>query len=508
MNKNAIWIIIGLMSAAVIGVVWLQMDLIRTAIRVNEERFDKNVYNALNEVVKIIEVEEKRRAINFYGNGYVTQYLQGEGEGKGHSKKLISREDWNRHLPLADSKAGGEVLDHFLDKLSKVCVCDDCLEDPENPYRRLFAFYDQGLPETPLAERINPSNLSMLVNQELTNRGVITKYDFGIYSKAKKAFVIFNDHFVVEEAGPREILPGYRNIYNSRYRVHLFPNEMPSPGLLMIHFPSRGSFVWRSLWLNFLGSILFTAIILFSFGYTINVIFRQKKVSEMKTDFINNMTHEFKTPIATISLAVDSINSPMVAQSQEKVKRFAGIIRQENKRMHDQVEKVLQIALLDRKDFSLKLSAVDMHEIIDHAVRNISLQVERKGGQVEMDLKATNPTIMADQTHVSNILNNLLDNANKYSPDEPDILVSTRDITNGLEITIRDQGIGMSKEARKQIFDKFYRVHTGNLHDVKGFGLGLSYVKAMVDAHNGQIKVQSELGKGSSFILTFPRTQP
>lgn len=501
MKKNAIWVIIGLMSAAVIGVVWLQMDLIRTAIRVNEERFDKNVYNALNEVIKQLEADEKRRAITMYGNGYVTQYLKNEG----HRKKLISREEWNRHLPGADQIKKGDLMDQFLDQLSEVCVCDDCIENPQNPYRQLFAFYDQALPEVPLAERINANNLSMLVHQELTNRGVETEFDFGVYSRVKQSFVIFNDHYVVEESTPREILPGYRNIFNSRYRVHLFPNEMPSPGLLMIHFPARGSFVWRSLWLNFLGSILFTAIILFSFGYTINVIFRQKKLSEMKTDFINNMTHEFKTPIATISLAVDSINSPMVSEDPQRVKRFAGIIREENRRMNNQVEKVLQIALLDRNDFSLKMSEVNMHEVITNAVRNIGLQVEKRGGTVRMELNAKNPAISGDQTHIDSILNNLLDNANKYSPDEPEIVVSTRDVSNGIEVSIQDNGIGLSKEARKQIFEKFYRVHTGDRHDVKGFGLGLSYVKAMMDAHNGQVRVQSEIGKGSTFFLTFPR---
>jgi len=501
MKKNAIWAIIGLMSAAVIGVVWLQMDLIRTAIQVNEDRFDKNVYNALNEVVKRLGAEEQRRAISMYGNGYVTQYL----ESGQHRKKLISREEWNRHLPGAKNFTEGDPMDHFLDQISQVCVCDDCIENPKNPYRQLFAFYDQALPEVPLEERINPATLEMLVRQELTNRGVDTKYDYGVYSRAKQSFVIFNDHFVVEERSPREILPGYRNIFNSRYRVHLFPEEMPSPGLLMIHFPSRGTFVWRSLWLNFLGSILFTAIILFSFGYTIHVIFRQKKLSEMKTDFINNMTHEFKTPIATISLAVDSINSPMVTTDVEKVKRFAGIIREENRRMNNQVEKVLQIALLDRNDFTLKLSPVNMNEAITQAVRNIELQVEKRGGKVELDLQAREPVVKGDQTHIESILNNLLDNANKYSPGEPEILVRTRDVKEGVEVSIQDHGIGLTKEARKQIFEKFFRVHTGDRHDVKGFGLGLSYVKKMMDAHRGQIRVQSELGKGSTFILTFPK---
>lgn len=172
--------------------------------------------------------------------------------------------------------------------------------------------------------------------------------------------------------------------------------------------------------------------------------------------------------------------------------------------MNSQVEKVLQMALLDKRDFSLKLTSIDLHDVIATAVENISLQVEKKEGTVKAVLNAKNPVVEGDLTHISNMISNLLDNANKYSPDKPDITVITRNVPNGVEVTVKDKGIGMSKEARKQIFDKFYRVSTGNLHDVKGFGLGLSYVKAMIIAHKGQVDVKSELGKGSSFMLTFP----
>jgi two-component system phosphate regulon sensor histidine kinase PhoR len=224
----------------------------------------------------------------------------------------------------------------------------------------------------------------------------------------------------------------------------------------------------------------------------------------MKTDFINNMTHEFKTPIATISLAADSITSPMIADDKKKVGRFAGIIKQENKRMLSQVEKVLQMALIDKSDFNLKVTEIDLHPIIAQALDYIKLQVVKRNGEVSSNLQATNPVIEGDQTHISNIIHNLLDNANKYSPDNPKISVETRNLPNGVEVIVKDNGIGMNKEAKKHIFDKFYRVHTGNLHDVKGFGLGLSYVKAMITAHKGQIDVKSELGEGSSFILFFP----
>lgn len=227
----------------------------------------------------------------------------------------------------------------------------------------------------------------------------------------------------------------------------------------------------------------------------------------MKTDFINNMTHEFKTPIATISLAADSIASPKVITDEGKINRFVGIIRQENKRMLQQVEKVLQMALIDKKDFQLKISEVDMHELIRQAVDHLSLQVQQREGNIDVRLEADTAIIEGDHTHLSNVIHNLLDNANKYSSGSPEIMISTVNSNEGILVHVEDKGIGMTKEDQKHIFDKFYRVHTGNLHDVKGFGLGLSYVKAITSAHQGYIDVKSEPGKGSKFSIYLPLRQ-
>jgi two-component system phosphate regulon sensor histidine kinase PhoR len=265
--------------------------------------------------------------------------------------------------------------------------------------------------------------------------------------------------------------------------------------------------LWYSLLPTMLAAVLFTGLILFCFSYTIHVILRQKKVSEMKTDFINNMTHEFKTPIATISLAADSISSPKVIQDEGKIRRFLGIIRQENKRMLQQVEKVLQMAQMDKMDFQLKLSPVNIHDLIHQAVDHLTLQVQQREGHIAVQLDATQPVMEGDQTHLSNAIYNLLDNANKYSSETPDIRISTVNLNGAIEIMVEDKGIGISKENQKHIFDKFYRVHTGNVHDVKGFGLGLSYVKAIASAHHGSIEVRSEPGKGSRFSLTLPLKQ-
>jgi len=229
-------------------------------------------------------------------------------------------------------------------------------------------------------------------------------------------------------------------------------------------------------------------------------------LSEIKNDFINNMTHEFKTPLATISLAVDAVNNPMILKDETKVKHYTHIIKEENKRMNAQVEKVLQMALLDKNEISLSTDDIDIHEIIYRAIENISLQVEEKGGKIDMELAAERYEMTGDEVHLSNVISNLLDNANKYSPENPQIKVTTESDDKGIYITIADNGIGMNSEDIKMIFEKFYRVPTGNVHNIKGFGLGLTYVKAIIDAHHATIDVKSQLKKGSQFKLFLPLT--
>jgi two-component system phosphate regulon sensor histidine kinase PhoR len=362
-----------------------------------------------------------------------------------------------------------------------------------------------------LDERLNVPKLREMLRQEFADKGIDILYDFGVYSNETKGFIVINGNYVIPAAdtnaspAPMPMPNDHANLFNSPYQVMLFPDDYGgSPGALKVHFPNKSTWLWSSFIPTLLGTILFTGLILFCFSYTIWVIFRQKKVSEMKTDFINNMTHEFKTPIATISLAADSIVSPLVIGSREKIERFSNIIRQENKRMLSQVEKVLQMALIDKKEFTLHVSEVDLHTLVEQAIENVNLQVQRRGGHITMNLEATDPVIQGDATHLSNVIHNLLDNANKYSPEAPEISVLTRNVSRGIEVIVQDKGIGMTKDARKQIFEKFYRVPTGNLHDVKGFGLGLSYVKAITDAHQGKIHVESEPGKGSSFIVFLP----
>jgi len=496
MNRKVITLIIGLMSAAVIGLVWLQMGLIRTSMRENEARFDNSIFRALNAVASRVENAERRELFNFSMNGFVASYYQ--------NNNAPARPFGASPAANTSAAEGAELLDRLMEQFTDTCSCLNCQRlRGEQGAAFLAASYRD--PFMPLAERVDIDQLRKSIDQELGNNGIKTDYYYGVYSQTERAFVIYNGNFVATEGPATETLPDADAVFASKYRVTLFDDGEAQPaGMLMMYFPSRSSVLWSSLWLNFSGALVFALVILLCFGYTLMVINRQKRVSEMKNDFINNMTHEFKTPIATISLASDSITNPKIAGDPDKVARFANIIKQENKRMNSQVEKVLQMALIDRSEFKLKLSQVDLHEVILRAVENIGLQVEQRDGSVKAVLEAAKPIVEADFTHISNVINNLLDNANKYSPEKPDITVYTRDVRNGVEVTVADKGMGMSKEARKHIFDKFYRVHTGNVHDVKGFGLGLSYVKAMMTAHRGTVEVRSELGKGSSFILCIP----
>ncbi len=273
---------------------------------------------------------------------------------------------------------------------------------------------------------------------------------------------------------------------------------------LVILVPHAKIFIWRSMTWFIVGATLFTLIIIAAFFVTVKALLNQKKLSEIKSDFINNMTHEFKTPLATISLAVDALKNEKVINNRQKMDYFTGIIKEENKRMNKQVETILQAALLDRNAVQLNLDKLHAHEMIDSALNNIYLQVEEKKGKIDIKYTATKDIVMADDVHFTNLVSNLLDNAVKYSQDNLLIKLSTLNTSNQFVIKIEDNGIGMNKETLSRIFEKFYRAHTGNLHNVKGFGLGLSYVKTMVDAHHGTVKADSVPGKGTTFTLSFP----
>ncbi|GAB4131583.1 MAG: HAMP domain-containing sensor histidine kinase [Bacteroidia bacterium] len=341
---------------------------------------------------------------------------------------------------------------------------------------------------------IDTAMVDTLLRNELMSRGINTPY----------VWAILNQH-VCEFKGNTSGNALQDSLCCSRYRVRLSPDHsFVQPRVLSIHFPNERAFLFKSMWLMLGLSVMFILFIILLFYYSISTIFRQKKLSEIKNDFISNMTHELKTPISTISLACEVLSDEGIEKTREKTDRYVGMIREENKRLSRLVENVLQTSVLDKGNFKLKPVNINLHEIIAQAISSVQLAVDKNEGSISTHLKAAHPEIVADKTHVQNVIYNLLDNAVKYSPHQPHIHVSTVDYGNEIEICIADNGIGISKENHKKIFEKLYRVPTGNVHDVKGFGLGLSYVKAIIEKHGGTVWVESEPGKGSSFYIRLP----
>jgi len=349
----------------------------------------------------------------------------------------------------------------------------------------------------PLSERVEKSKLEMILKSSFSDKNIELPFEFAVQSSHNDTL-----HFPLKSEGFTN------NFQGTHYRTSLFPNDVfQKPEFLLVYFPNKQSHVLKSLSLVLFGSIFFTFIIIISSGLSIYVMIRQKKISDIKTDFINNMTHEFKTPIATISIAADSINNPKVLREPETIRNFTRIIKEENNRMNSRVEQVLQMALLDNKDFRLKSVIVDMHYMIEKAVSHFRLQIENRNGAILLDLMADNAIVEVDEDHMRNVLMNLLDNANKYSVVNPEIKVFSFNRSGRFYFGVEDKGIGMNQETQRKIFDKFFRVTTGNIHNIKGFGLGLSYVKAIVFAHQGSIQVTSEAGRGSRFEINLPNVE-
>jgi two-component system phosphate regulon sensor histidine kinase PhoR len=337
--------------------------------------------------------------------------------------------------------------------------------------------------------RATRSNLDSILKAEFRFFQINLDYKFKILDKHSSAYAQSCSSFSTANYMFPICLEGLTGSHKAELQVQLL---------------NTNNYIFAQMGWMLLGSVLLIGLVAVCFGLTIYTIWRQKKLSEMTTDFINNMTHELKTPISTISLASNMLRKKMITNNPDKIIHYSGIIQEENQKLQSQVEQVLRIAKLERGDFQLNKEEVNVHEIIQNAIDTIDLQVKTRGGQILCYLNALHNTVKADVTHLTNVVANLLDNANKYSPEKPQIVVSTHDREDGVVISVEDKGIGMSKDKQKYIFDKFYRVPTGNLHDVKGFGLGLAYVKMMVEAHKGQIYLNSDLGKGSKFDLFLP----
>lgn len=529
--------IIFLMSIALIGLVGLQIYWVNISLQVKKERFNQDVHEALANLVKKLEkretafvVESKflkgvRRnsaGLNYYfrsksshpkvnyfhepncpldsnlpdscrftysekikSSDISTIDIQRRGDG-GSTLYISTREaNPGKKSTLQNfkiSKDSGRII-RIKSKMVSL-VMDELIDRPKN-----------------LRERITRDLLDSLLNIELIAKGIDIPYEFDVVG-----FQGNKSHYYVFQNEPALSLhPQKSALLKAKYATMLFPNDLhPQNNKLLINFPEEQSFMLKKMWAVLASAFVFIALIIFCFTFAVNTILKQKKMSDMTKDFINNMTHEFKTPIATVSLACQAMQDPDVQQLPNQMNRYLHMVKEENDRLGQQVEKVLQIARLDREDFKLNITEVDVHQSITKAIRNIHIQVEKRGGILNTELQAEQTHIHADEMHLTNMIINLLDNANKYSPSTPEITIQTQNNDRGIKVMISDKGQGISKEMINKVFDKFYRVPTGNVHDVKGFGLGLSYVKTMVDAHQGEIQVKSEPTKGSTFTLFFP----
>jgi two-component system, OmpR family, phosphate regulon sensor histidine kinase PhoR len=347
--------------------------------------------------------------------------------------------------------------------------------------------------KTNIRDLINPSYLDSLMGVEMHCMTKRRDFEYAVTNLNAKRFVM------------GKYANSENELLTSEYKVSLKPLYKAGDYWLVTYFPNQKSRILSQMLVWLVLSALFLLVVMFTFAFTIYSFIRQKKLSEMKTDFVNNMTHEFKTPIATISLASEMLLKPNVYESPEKTKKYAHVIYDENYRLQTQVERVLQIAILDKGDGQIRQKEIDVNKLISEIFANFSLLVSKRGGKLMFKPDQNARTVFADKIHLANIVSNLLDNANKYSPEAPMIELETHNYKEGVKISVSDKGIGISNENQKHVFKKLYRVPTGNLHDVKGFGLGLYYVKTMIDEHGGTIKLTSEIGKGSKFEIYLPR---
>ena len=356
-----------------------------------------------------------------------------------------------------------------------------------NPVKQISSNYFTAV----INDTVHPYLLETLLRKHFTNRNLTLDFEYVIYDCFTDS-IVFGNYISVQDTEKDELQVASSEIKWDR-DGHYFG----------VYFPTKNTYILNKMGIWIFSSSIILIIIIF-FSYTINIILKQKRLSEIKNDFINNITHEFKTPISTISLSAEVLLSPDIAEQPDRLKNYAKIIQDENNRLKNQVDKVLQLATIERDKLKLENEPIDLHELIESSIKSFELLVSQQGGQITAQLKAIEHIFNGDKVHISNILYNLIDNAIKYSPENPTIMISTSPYKNGIEISVRDNGVGVSEEAQKHIFEKFYREPTGNVHNIKGFGLGLNYVKTIVEFYNGNVRLVSKKNEGSTFIIKLP----
>ena len=521
MSRKLLFILTGVITIASIGLVLLQSKWIRIAVQIKEEQFAQTASLAMERIIDEVEKQETivqvideikpYYSVNTSGSARMSYRQDILNKTKsGFRTKQISQQVFTLNnldtlkLPaitktLFDSsllgnlpvKISSDPAESNRQQLS-VNVNDKLLKKTvfvENIVDRMIRV------ELPLHERISQEQLDSIIHRELTRKGIDARYEYRVTNE-KDSTIYSSPRFKA-------------NFRGLVLRDKLFPNDFFARRyFLTLYFPNQKTYLLGSLGPMTFGTLLLTLLIISIFTITLYIIFKQKRISEIRNDFVSNMTHELKTPISTISLAAQMLNDKSIPHERKNLDYLGGVIADESKRLGLQVEKVLQMAIFERAKLRLKIKEVDVHDIIKKVTNNFALQLNSQDGIIIHEFNAKSPIVKADEVHITNVINNLLDNATKYRNGNPVINIITKDVSNGIVVAVKDNGIGISRDNLKKIFDQFYRVPSGNIHNVKGFGLGLSYVKKIVEAHGGKIWVESKLGEGSTFSFFMPWSGP
>ena len=556
MSKRKIRLLIALMSFALLGLIGFQAYWLRFMVEAKRENFAKDVRNSLEQVVRKLEKQEilvlaerqkkfesvatktakpkptpayvpdpviqeehpvliqPRQDVIFVRKSFmlpngqlaeVTEEYTVDEDPEELKQRVQVEKEMNRIIKREQQKIlkkmrrrSNRVIQNLGDRQAqiqaKLVQEKSERQDLEKVLQKTQlakeVFSDFLFKERPILQRIQPGYLDSLIRKELADKGVNLTYSFGIQSSPKTWSYISSPEIKQQKA---------------IFEAAVFPNDIhPSKNVLKIYFPDSGTYIWQTMGLSLAGSGLLLLVMIGCFYFAVLTILRQKKLALVKNDFINNMTHEFKTPITSISLATQLLQEELKPGKNESMLRYLGIIKEENTRLGQQVERVLQTAQMEREEITLKRKLVDVAALIQHVAEINGPLLDSVNGVLSLQLADLPPHISLDEVHISNVLNNLVDNAVKYSPANPKVEIKAREQDQGIVIEVKDQGMGMPKEALSNIFDAFYRVPTGNVHNVKGFGLGLSYVKKIVEAHGGKVNVKSKLGEGSTFEIYLP----
>ncbi|WP_396141894.1 sensor histidine kinase [Flavobacterium sp.] len=523
MNKLFFRLLIVLMSLSLIGIILVQVYWFDKSFENNEEQFKYHVKQVLGNVANKLQKNEQYSYYEMYNRlkdsiGKIPQksdflefgYYQRDSRTNETIiySNSINSEDYGISASFFDKKLDSLKLKNYTAKRKTEIYNDDIdkssLKQKITPDIKIEKsgrldlldnaqyeiVYKDIAAVKPIQERVTNEMIQKLLFEELNEYGVKTPFEFNVYSNGL-ATKIKSEHFRYEKKSTYSIPIFIDNDGNNKYQ-------------LLLTFPQKKKFLFSELIGICILSIIFTLIIIIAYASALNQLIKQRQISLIKTDFINNMTHEFKTPIATINLALDAIKNPKIIDDKEKVLRYLQMIKDENKRMHAQVENVLRISKLEKKELDINKESANIHDIIEDAIEHVNLIVDDRNGTITTHFDANRTSVLLNDVHFTNVIVNILDNAIKYSPEEPVIDIYTENVKDFVIVKIKDQGSGMSKVAQKRIFEKFYREHTGDLHNVKGHGLGLAYVKRIIEDHNSQIFVESEKGKGSTFIIKVP----